>query len=141
MVARTRPSRDKEEFALTVTLGIFPLTATHTDKMGDAAVDTSTLCLFDVDGTLTAARQVVSCFCFVSKHVCEIRPTLNDTLTTLHSSGWLTTTLRQLGVTSGFHAVAFHASHTCGERQASRFPHLRNTCLIFFSFFPPRCCL
>lgn len=26
--------------------------------MSDAGVDTSTLCLFDVDGTLTAARQV-----------------------------------------------------------------------------------
>lgn len=27
--------------------------------MSEAAVDSSTLCLFDVDGTLTAARQVV----------------------------------------------------------------------------------
>lgn len=29
--------------------------------MSDAGVDTSTLCLFDVDGTLTAARQVGNC--------------------------------------------------------------------------------
>lgn len=43
-----------------VTIGIFTLTATHSDKMGDAAVNTSTLCLFDVDGTLTAARQRVT---------------------------------------------------------------------------------
>uniref|UniRef100_A0A3Q4I6G0 Phosphomannomutase n=1 Tax=Neolamprologus brichardi TaxID=32507 RepID=A0A3Q4I6G0_NEOBR len=28
--------------------------------MSDAGVDTSTLCLFDVDGTLTAARQRVT---------------------------------------------------------------------------------
>lgn len=38
--------------------------------MGDAAVDTSTLCLFDVDGTLTAARQVVSFFLFCDVCVC-----------------------------------------------------------------------
>lgn len=44
----------------------FTLTATHSDKMGDAAVDTSTLCLFDVDGTLTAARQVASFVCLLS---------------------------------------------------------------------------
>lgn len=35
-------------------------------EMSETAVDTSTLCLFDVDGTLTAARQV-RVFVFVYK--------------------------------------------------------------------------
>lgn len=37
----------------------------HTGRaaMTEPALDTSTLCLFDVDGTLTAARQVCVCVC------------------------------------------------------------------------------
>lgn len=35
------------------------LNAAVLKKMSESAVDTKTLCLFDVDGTLTAARQVI----------------------------------------------------------------------------------
>lgn len=74
------------------------------------------------------------CLFFVLLCVCvwEIRQrwTVNDTLTTLHPTGWLMTTLRQLSATSGFHAVtSLHASLTCRQHLASRFPHPRNTCV------------
>lgn len=79
----------------------FSTDSTHSDEMGDTALDTKTLCLFDVDGTLTAARQVL----FVFACVCASDTTTTSSRYTLHSAPFI----RTADVTSAQRNIRFHA--------------------------------